>query len=137
MYYYYLLSQKGWSWLIFPDQSKALGNATAAVAGSAGRSEATEALSESHRSLPRENPAVLSDKLDNPEKMVFRIIEVFRSLPTKIVIEFWFYRSKYINYIIKKKVFFFYYVKVKKNPTIFSCTQFQHFTAHNFTISPF
>ena len=36
--YYYLLPQKGWSWLIFLDQSKALG-ALAPIASSVGRSE--------------------------------------------------------------------------------------------------
>ena len=51
--YYYLLPQKGWSWLIFLDQSEALGGAIAPIAGSVGRSEAPKALSESHRSLPK------------------------------------------------------------------------------------
>ena len=63
--YYCLLPQKGWNWLSFPDQSEALGGAIAAIASSVGRSEA---LSESHRSLPQGNPATVSDILDNPEK---------------------------------------------------------------------
>ena len=69
--YYYFLPQKGWSWLIFSDQSEALGGMTAPIARSVRRSEAPKALSESHRSLPQGNPAALSDILDNPEKSVF------------------------------------------------------------------
>ena len=64
--HYYHLPQKGRSWLIFPDQSKALGVATAPIANSVGQNEEPKALSESHRSLPQENPAALSDILDNP-----------------------------------------------------------------------
>ena len=34
--YYYLLPQKGWSLLIFPDKSEALGGAIAVIASSVG-----------------------------------------------------------------------------------------------------
>ena len=57
--HYYLLPQNGWSRLVFPDQSEALGGATAPIASSVGRSEAPKALSESHRSLLQENPAAV------------------------------------------------------------------------------
>ena len=66
--YYYLLSQKGRSLLIFSDQSEAFGGVTAPVASSVGRSEAPQVLSESHRSLPPGNPAAVSHILDNSEK---------------------------------------------------------------------
>ena len=57
--YYYLLPEKGWSLLVFLDQSEALGGAIAPIAGSMGRSEALKALSESYLSLPQENPAAI------------------------------------------------------------------------------
>ena len=69
--YYYLLSQKGWSWLIFLDQSVALGDAIAPIATSVGQSEELKALSKLHRSLPEGNPAAISDILDNREKYIF------------------------------------------------------------------
>ena len=37
---YYLLPQKGWGWLIFPNHSKALGGAIAPIASSVGQNEA-------------------------------------------------------------------------------------------------
>ena len=52
--YYYLLAQKGFSWLIFPDRSEALGGVIAPIASSVGRSEAPKVLSESHRSRLKE-----------------------------------------------------------------------------------
>ena len=69
--HYYLLSQKGWSRLIFPNQSKALGGVIMPIASSVGLSEAPKALSESHRSLHQGKLAAVSDILDNPEKNVF------------------------------------------------------------------
>ena len=69
--HHYILPQKGWSWLIFLDQSEALGGAIAPIASSVGRSEAPKALSESHRSLPQENPAAISFLFNNLEKSVF------------------------------------------------------------------
>ena len=69
--YYYLLPQKEWSWLIFPDQSEALGGARAPIASTVGQSEVPKALSVSHRSLPQGNTATLSDILDNTWKSVF------------------------------------------------------------------
>ena len=77
--YYYLLPQKGWSWLIFLDQSEALGGAIAPIASSVGQNEAPKALSESHLSLPQGNPAAVSDILDNSEKSLFS--PDFRSFP--------------------------------------------------------
>ena len=58
--YYYLLLQKRQCWLIFPDQIEALGGAIALIASSVGRSEA---LSDSHCSLPQGNPAAVSNIL--------------------------------------------------------------------------
>ena len=43
---YFLLPQKEWSGLIFPDQKEALGGVTTQIASSVGWSEAPKALSE-------------------------------------------------------------------------------------------
>ena len=61
--HYYLMPQKGQSWLIFSDQSEALGGAIALIASSVGRSEAPKAVRESHRSLPLGNLDTVSDIL--------------------------------------------------------------------------
>ena len=54
---------------IWPDQSESLGGTIAPIASSVERSEAPKALRESiYRYLPQENPAAVSDNLDNPEK---------------------------------------------------------------------
>ena len=66
--YNYLLLQKWWSLLIFPDQSKALGGA---IASSVGGSEAPKVLRESNRSLRQGNLATVSDILNNPKKLFF------------------------------------------------------------------
>ena len=58
--YYYLLPQKGCILLIFPVQSEAMGGAISPIASSVGRSEALKSLSESHCSLPQENPVAVS-----------------------------------------------------------------------------
>ena len=47
------------------------------IASSVERSEAPKALGESHLSLPQGNNAAVSDILDNPKKIFFRINEVF------------------------------------------------------------
>ena len=96
--YYYLLPQKEWSWSIFPDQSESLGGMIAPIAISVGRSEALKALRESHRSLPQGNHANVSVILDYPEKIFFRIIEAFRTRPTKMDIWFQFGRPKYTTF---------------------------------------
>ena len=63
---------------------EALGGATAAFASSVGRSEAPEALSESHRSLSQGSSAAVSDILNNPDKFFYWIIEVLQSRPTRM-----------------------------------------------------
>ena len=50
--YYQLLLQKGYSWLIFPNRSEALGGAIFPIASSVGRIEAPKALSERVPSQP-------------------------------------------------------------------------------------
>ena len=80
--FYYVVPQKRWSWLIFPNQNEALGGAIMPIAISVRRSEAPKAWGESHRSLPQGNPATVSDNLDNPD--FFKIFEVIRSRSIKM-----------------------------------------------------
>ena len=69
--YYYFLPQKG-VWLVsFSGPKRSLGRRDSADCKQRGRSEAPKALSESHRSLHQENPAAVSDILDNHEEICF------------------------------------------------------------------
>ena len=104
--YYYHLPQKGWSWLIFLDQSEALVVAITPIASSVG---IVVKHRRSHRSLaqvlgPIASPIAAWLKKNLPLYLIFSIIRkifffgfvVFRSRPTKMNIGFEFCTSKYI-----------------------------------------